>query len=80
MDVSEVLKCRFVYYEFRKAWGERPDGTKYRLPNDEMERCREAARFINGAYKGNIYRSCIHMPEKPFRRVVFDEVHDLVGS
>lgn len=71
------LAADYVHYAYREAW-RILNGRRQRLPTEEMEKCREAARFIAGAFSGHIYRSCIHMPPKPFRRVVFDEVHDLV--
>lgn len=36
--------------------------------------------WVTGAYKGWLYWSPLHTAAKPFRRVIFDEIHDLVES
>lgn len=53
---------------------------KLRVTEEAREVYMAAARHVTGAYTGWVYTSGLHMPKKGFRRVIFDEVHDLIDS
>ncbi|KAJ0402592.1 hypothetical protein ATCC90586_003438 [Pythium insidiosum] len=45
---------------------------------DAMAEYTAAARYVSNAYSGPVWVTKVHLPVKPWRRVVFEEVQDLV--
>ncbi|KAE9353452.1 hypothetical protein PR003_g3857 [Phytophthora rubi] len=43
-----------------------------------LQEYEEAAKFVHKAYCGPLWVSPLHLPQKPWRRVIFEEVQDLV--
>ena len=85
VDVQELIKTHRVWYDFRKVYKVVPDlnGRGFahklmKLTGAQTEEYRQAAMWIAGAYKGWLYWSPLHNAKVPYRRVIFDEIHDLV--
>ncbi|KAL3916286.1 MAG: hypothetical protein SGARI_007989, partial [Bacillariaceae sp.] len=55
-----------------------------KLPTETLKRYQEAAQFSvksakgNCAYTGWVYTGSLHLPQYPWRRVIYDEIQDLV--
>ncbi|GLE05187.1 hypothetical protein PINS_up014175 [Pythium insidiosum] len=45
---------------------------------DAMTEYTEAAKYVSNAYSGPVWVTKLHLPAKPWRRVIFEEVQDLV--
>jgi hypothetical protein len=50
------------------------------MNEERLQQFKEAAWHVTGAYMGWVYESAIHMPAKGWRRVIFDEVHELIDA
>ncbi|KAK1934441.1 DNA repair protein RAD5 [Phytophthora citrophthora] len=80
VGVEEVVKSRSHYYRYGKLYPLETYGRGKPLHVEPfaLEEYEEAAKFIHKAYCGPLWVSPLHLPGKPWRRAVFEEVQDLV--
>ena len=72
-----MIKSKCVYYDFRKIF-EMGSHNRIYIEPDKVEKYKKAAIHISNGYKGPLWISSIHFAPKPWRRVIFEEVQDLV--
>jgi hypothetical protein len=79
VDVDTILKENRVWYDFKRCFAG-PRGGMLRLEKERMETYRKAALFCVKSprgpcsYTGWVYTGCLHLPFRPWRRVIFDEI------
>lgn len=73
--MEDLLATTKYDYDFRIV---RHNGEILKLTNEELQKYKMAAIYVSSGYKGPIWVSKLHMPDKPWRRVMFEEVQDLV--
>ena len=92
IDVEDVINARRVMYAgfptrklFRSIEGSsgidangRMIGVPLEVNHAQLERYKRAAIFVSKGFKGVLYDSLLHMPPVPWRRVMMDEIHDLI--
>ncbi|TYZ57334.1 hypothetical protein PybrP1_002927 [[Pythium] brassicae (nom. inval.)] len=80
VGVEEAVASRAHFYHFRNIYprevGAR--GNPMAVDPDAALEYQEAAKFVSKAYSGLVWVSSLHIPAKPWRRVIFEEVQDLV--
>lgn len=85
VDVDTVLNESKVWYDFRRIFDSR-GGAQLRVSKQDLEKYKQAAlscvKSPKGpcSYDGWVYTGILHHPFRPWRRVIFDEVQDLVSS
>jgi len=84
VDIADVLGSTKVWYDaFRRVYSGGRDITS-KVGREMVERYRAQARFCVQSprgpcsYDGWVYTSKLHMPTQPWRRVVYDEIQDLI--
>ncbi|KAL3942391.1 MAG: hypothetical protein SGARI_000285 [Bacillariaceae sp.] len=83
VDVDTILSGKKLWYDWRQCY-EKQGGNKVKLPPLTLQKYMEAAQFSvksakgNCAYTGWVYTDSLHLPQYPWRRVVYDEIQDLV--
>lgn len=80
VSAEEAIKSRNHYYKYGNLYSTEPRGNEKPLNIDPI-RLQEyicAAKFVHKAYCGPLWVTPLHLPQKPWRRVVFEEVQDLV--
>ncbi|CAH0522038.1 unnamed protein product [Peronospora belbahrii] len=80
VGVEEAIKSRNHYYQNGKLYPTKEKGNRKPLSVDPaaLQEYVEAAKFVNKAYCGPLWVTPLHLPQKPWRRVIFEEVQDLV--
>jgi SNF2 family DNA or RNA helicase len=86
VDVQDVLNSAHLRYDWRRVYDPHTGSEctrKYTKP--ELAAFRQAAIFVSGGYKGPLYHGALHIPPSnvgggKWRRVVFDEVQDLLEA
>ncbi|TMW58029.1 hypothetical protein Poli38472_013503 [Pythium oligandrum] len=80
VGVEEAVASQAHYYHYRKLYPRdiRTAGKPMSVDVDAMHEYTEAAKYVSKAYSGLVWTTKLHHPEKPWRRVVFEEVQDLV--
>lgn len=80
VGVEEAVASRAYFYHFRNIYprdvGSR--GNPMSVDPDVALEYQDAAKFVSKAYSGLVWVTPLHIPEKPWRRVIFEEVQDLV--
>jgi hypothetical protein len=80
VGVEEAIASQAHIYHFRKIYP-RDIGTAGRpmsVDLDALHEYTEAAKHVSKAYSGPVWVTSLHIPRKPWRRVIFEEVQDLV--
>jgi hypothetical protein len=93
VSVDEVLQTQTVYYSYGKIYATNPKkagggfsffGEKkkkidpLKLSEEKIQKFQSAAKYVHKAYEGTIWTSKFFFPLKKWRRVIFEEVQDLV--
>lgn len=85
VDVDTILNEDKVWYNFRRVFTS-PNGAQLKVSVEKMKKYKEAAmacvKSPRGpcSYDGWVYTGSLHHPYKPWRRVIFDEIQDLVAE
>ena len=85
VDVDTILDEQKLWYDWRQVYSEKNGAclTK-RIGPTKMKLYKEAALFsVKSAkgpcsYEGWVYTGSLHLPQRPWRRVIYDEIQDLV--
>ncbi|KAI9998315.1 hypothetical protein PInf_002695 [Phytophthora infestans] len=80
VGVEEAVKSRNHYFQYGKLYPMEIGSTGKPLHVNPiaLQEYEEAARFVHKAYCGPLWVTPLHLPQKPWRRVIFEEVQDLV--
>ncbi|KAJ8524550.1 hypothetical protein ON010_g16567 [Phytophthora cinnamomi] len=82
VGVEEAVKSRNHYYKHGQLYATELQvrGRPKPLAVDPiaLQEYEEAAKFVHKAYSGPLWVSPLHLPQKSWRRVIFEEVQDLV--
>lgn len=80
VGVEEAVASRAYYYKHSKIYTREvgPQGNPMYVDVDAAAEYQDAAKFVSKAYAGLVWVTPLHVPVKPWRRVVFEEVQDLV--
>ncbi|KAL4110032.1 hypothetical protein PRIC1_001725 [Phytophthora ramorum] len=80
VGVEEAVKSRNHFYKYGKLYPTEMKGHGKPLYMDPvaLQEYEEAAKFVHKAYCGPLWVTPLHLPHKPWRRVIFEEVQDLV--
>jgi superfamily II DNA or RNA helicase len=83
VGVEEAVKSRHHLYRYGQVFPVEMTNLRGKikpLPVEpiQMQEYEEAAKFVHKAYCGPLWITPLHLPHKPWRRVVFEEVQDLV--
>jgi len=85
MDVNTIIHEEKLWYNFRRVFTEQT-GRQIRATADEIAAYRIMALYcVKSAYgpcgyDGWIYPGTLHNPSRPWRRIIFDEIQDLVSD
>jgi hypothetical protein len=85
VDVDSILNEDKLWYDFRRVFTSE-NGPRVHVDAPTMQRYRTAANFCvkspkgGCSYDGWVYLSSLHLPQRPWRRVIFDEIQDLVAD
>ena len=87
VDVNDILDEKKVWYDFRRVF-ESKTGKQLTISRARMEELKKSALFCVQSprgpcsYEGWVYTGSLHIPIKhrPWRRVIFDEIQDLVAA
>ena len=87
VDVNDILDEKKVWYDFRRVF-ESQNGKQLTVSRARMEELKKSALFCVQSprgpcsYEGWVYTGSLHIPIKhrPWRRVIFDEIQDLVAA
>jgi len=93
VDVDSVVSSEKLWYDWRRVYSVSHDELGRRhlsfvrnLSPQKMAEYKKAALFCVKSpkgpcsYTGYVYTSTLHMPFRPWRRVVYDEIQDLVSG
>uniref|UniRef100_A0AAV1TEJ5 Helicase C-terminal domain-containing protein n=1 Tax=Peronospora matthiolae TaxID=2874970 RepID=A0AAV1TEJ5_9STRA len=80
VGVEEAVQSKAYYYRHGKVYPLESNGRGKALvvAPSSMRQYEEAAKFVHKAYCGPLWVTLLHMPLKAWRRVIFEEVQDLV--
>ncbi|KAF1318398.1 Snf2 domain containing protein, partial [Globisporangium splendens] len=80
VGVEEAVASRAYYYHYHNIYPREigSQGRPMHVDIDALVEYQEAAKFVSKAYSGLVWVTQLHLPEKPWRRVIFEEVQDLV--
>ena len=84
IDVDTILKEPKLWYDWRRVFQGKNGPQIKHLPEATMKLYKEAALFsVKSAkgpcsYEGWVYVGSLHLPQRPWRRVIYDEIQDLV--
>ncbi|CAH0486327.1 unnamed protein product [Peronospora farinosa] len=80
VGVEEAVQSRNHYYQNGKFYTIKVKGQRKPLSVEPtaLQEYKEAAKFVHKAYCGPLWVTPLHLPQKPWRRVIFEEVQDLV--
>ena len=85
IDVDTIVNEKRLWYDWRRVFTG-PGGPQLKATEEEIALYRKAAIFSVQSprgpcsYTGWVYTGPLHLPSRPWRRVIFDEIQDLVGS
>lgn len=85
VDVDQILKEKRLWYDFRRVFADE-GGPQRMFDHQTMETYKKAALFCVQSpkgpcsYTGYVYTGKLHIPFRPWRRVIFDEIQDLVSE
>ncbi|KAL7547347.1 hypothetical protein ACHAWF_010667 [Thalassiosira exigua] len=85
IDVETVLNEKKLWYDWRRVFSEE-GGHQVHVSSEKMERYKKAALFCVKSprgpcsYEGYVYTGPLHHPFRPWRRVIYDEIQDLVAE
>lgn len=85
VDVDTVLNEDKLWYNFRRVF-DSPRGAQLKVSKQDLEKYKQAAlacvKSPRGpcSYDGWVYTGRLHHPYRPWRRVILDEIQDLVSS
>ena len=86
IDVKEVTSGAKLWYDFRRVFKCNVGKQRVHLPSERMDELRKAGQFCVQSprgpcsYVGWVYTDVLHCPSTPWRRVIFDEIQDLVAD
>ena len=86
VDVDTVLNEEKLWYKFRRRVFHSEKGGQLSVSSSKMEEYRKAALFCVQSprgpcsYDGWVYTGSLHFPFRPWRRVIMDEIQDLVAE
>ncbi|KAG7396251.1 hypothetical protein PHYBOEH_002569 [Phytophthora boehmeriae] len=80
VGVEEAVKSKAHFYRFGQLFPLKLDtrAKPMHVDPNALQEYEEAAKFIHKAYAGPLWVTPLHLPEKKWRRVIFEEVQDLV--
>lgn len=84
IDVDTILNEPKLWYDWRRVFPCRGGRQIKNLPEATMKLYKEAALFSvksakgHCSYEGWVYVGSLHLPQRPWRRVIYDEIQDLV--
>lgn len=80
VGVEEAVKSKAHYYRFKQLYPLElgPRAKPMVVEPIALQEYEEAAKFVHKAYSGPLWVTPLHLPEKAWRRVIFEEVQDLV--
>jgi superfamily II DNA or RNA helicase len=81
VGVEEAMVSRAFHYQFGQLYPREVGAAGKPLKSVDpmcMLEYTEAAKYVHKAYRGLVWVTSLHIPEKPWRRVIFEEVQDLV--
>ncbi|POM72648.1 putative transposable element, partial [Phytophthora palmivora] len=80
VGVEEAVKSRNHYYRYGQLYPMETNGKSKPMHVDPiaLQEYEEAAKYVHKAYCGPLWVTPLHLPQKPWRRVIFEEVQDLV--
>ncbi|KAI9922360.1 hypothetical protein PsorP6_001234 [Peronosclerospora sorghi] len=82
VGVEEAVNSRNFYYQHGEIYTVEAKSRKrakpLRVEPALLQEYEEAAKFVHKAYCGPLWVTPLHLPQKPWRRVIFEEVQDLV--
>ncbi|CAI5727357.1 unnamed protein product [Hyaloperonospora brassicae] len=80
VGVDEAVKSRSYYYRYGKVYPleSRGRGKPLVVAPTVLQQYEQAAKFVHKAYCGPLWVTLLHLPLKSWRRVIFEEVQDLV--
>ena len=79
VDVNQILNEKRVWYDFKRIFSG-PKGNLLRINSERFETYRKAALFCVKSprgpcsYTGWVYTGGLHIPFRPWRRVIYDEI------
>lgn len=85
IDVDTILNDQRLWYDFRRVFAYK-DGPMLKVDPQKMEVYKKAALFSVKSpkgpcnYTGWLYTGCLHLTKRPWRRVILDEIQDLVAE
>ena len=85
VDVESVMSEKRYWYDWRRVFSEK-GGRRVNVKLAKMEEYKKAALFCVKSprgpcsYEGYVYSGPLHLPRRPWRRVIFDEIQDLVSE
>jgi hypothetical protein len=92
IDVADILSSEKLWYDFRRVYSVSHDEhgirhlTYVNCTPKLMEEYKKGALFCVKSpkgpcsYVGYVYTSTLHMPHRPWRRIIYDEIQDLVSG
>ncbi|KAH7463125.1 uncharacterized protein KRP23_13342 [Phytophthora ramorum] len=80
VDVEEAAKSRKHLYRYGKQYRTEMKGIGKPLHTEPvaLQECEEVAEFVHKAHCDPLWVTSLHSPHKPWRRVFFKEVQELV--
>ncbi|GMF25308.1 unnamed protein product [Phytophthora lilii] len=80
VGVEEAVKSSHHFYKYGQLYPTeiRGKGKPLIVEPIALQEYEEAAKFVHKAYCGPLWVTPLHLPKKPWRRVIFEEVQDLV--
>ncbi len=85
IDVDTILNEKKLWYNFRRVFSS-PTGHQIKKSRQEIDQYKKAALFCVQSprgpcsYDGWVYTGTLHYPHRPWRRVIYDEIQDLVAK
>jgi len=88
MDIVDIIHQPKLWYDFRQVYADTETNTKINVTRqytqEQLQQYRIAGQFCKQsprgpcAYTGHVYIGPLHLPKYPWRRVIYDEIQDLV--
>ena len=85
MNVDDIINEEKLWYNFRRVFSSE-NGYQVKVDSQTMGEYKKAALFCVKSprgpcsYEGWVFTGPLHLPFRPWRRVIFDEIQDLVAE
>jgi superfamily II DNA or RNA helicase len=85
VDVDSILNETKLWYNFRRVFTSK-EGKQLKVDKAKLQLYRKAALFCVKSpkgpcdYEGWVYTGSLHLPQRPWRRVIYDEIQDLIAE